>query len=227
MAPRICRSAIEALTAPVVRSFLVKDTIYKLNSIARRSKIEVKWTRAHVGTEGNERADTLAKEGTKGSLNPEHIHKISMRTVRTMITPNTRNKWCRRWQQDDPCRQTKVWWPKPAQRRTSELLKENRQSLALLTQAMTGFNNLAYHSHNKNNSICPNCRLCGAEREDFAHLATDCPRLNSVRENTFGNNGPDKNWSLDTLIRFTQDPRVKFLLENRKEDEAEWINIPE
>lgn len=56
-------SSLFALRKPEVKSFLVQDTAFKLNSLAKRNKVHFQWTRAHMGTEGNERADHLAKMG--------------------------------------------------------------------------------------------------------------------------------------------------------------------
>ena len=42
---------------------------------------------------------------------------------------------------------------------------------------MTGHNNLLYHLHNIDNDISPACRFCLDAREEFHHLANDCPAL--------------------------------------------------
>ena len=97
--------------------------------------------------------------------------------------------------------------------------------MATLTQAMTGFNNLAYHSGNKDNNISPRCRLCDADREEFLHLVNECPLLNAARENTFGPTGLTGNWTFDQLKEFIENPCVKFLLENRKENEENELRF--
>ena len=42
---------------------------------------------------------------------------------------------------------------------------------------MTGHNNLLYHLHNMDPLISPTCRFCLDGREEFSHLAHDCPAL--------------------------------------------------
>ena len=88
---------------------------------------------------------------------------------------------------------------------------------------MTGFNNLAYHSSNKNNEIDPACRLCGEEIEEFQHLITKCPRTRNIAENTFENRRIEHSWKIDQLTEFLKEPRIEFLMSNRKEEETDRI----
>ena len=48
----------------VVKSKIALQTIHELNKIDHQSMIFV-WTKAHIGTTGNEEADVLAKEGSR------------------------------------------------------------------------------------------------------------------------------------------------------------------
>ena len=91
----------------------------------------------------------------------------------------------------------------------------SRPALARMIQVITGFNNLAYHSLNKNEIDDASCRLCNGGREEFIHLARDCVRLNALREECFGIWGPSDRWRVEDLERFANDPVVKFLLDNR------------
>ena len=86
---------------------------------------------------------------------------------------------------------------------------------------MTGFNNLAYHSHNKDNSIPGECRLCNGGREEFLHLALECPELRIEREQAFGRQDANKGWNIPALNTFLENPKVLHLMENRKEDDPE------
>lgn len=57
------QAAITSLFTVHMKSKLVSQTKKKLNIIGKFNLISLSWVKAHVGIEGNERADNLAKEG--------------------------------------------------------------------------------------------------------------------------------------------------------------------
>ena len=56
------QAALRTFQAPFIKSKLAFQTILALNQVTHQSLTFV-WTKAHVGTDGNEKADALAKEG--------------------------------------------------------------------------------------------------------------------------------------------------------------------
>ena len=60
------RAAIQALDSNIVSSQLVKDTVAQLNIIGNKvNRLEISWIKAHVGHEGNKKADQLARDAYK------------------------------------------------------------------------------------------------------------------------------------------------------------------
>ena len=58
------RAAIQAIRGRFIKANIVKDTKARLNQLGASNTVVLRWIKAHVGHEGNERADELAKIGT-------------------------------------------------------------------------------------------------------------------------------------------------------------------
>ena len=74
------QAAILALNSNTVTSSLVKQTIITLNLLADSTKrVEICWIKAHIGHDGNERADQLAREAVKNSqVGGNHSTKLGL-----------------------------------------------------------------------------------------------------------------------------------------------------
>ena len=81
------RAAIQAVCGSRVRSSTVHQCIEALQTLSTHTNVKIKWTRAHVGTAGNERADQLAKLATENPfIGPEPqfpFHTLSVRSFGT------------------------------------------------------------------------------------------------------------------------------------------------
>ena len=62
------QAALMALDKSNIRSIQVRDTCRALDKLGGLAKVSLVWTRAHVGTSGNERADHLAKAGSSSGV---------------------------------------------------------------------------------------------------------------------------------------------------------------
>lgn len=76
-------------------------------------------------------------------------------------------------------------------------------------RAVTGHNNLLYHLSNIDSQISPICRFCLGHREEFHHLATDCPPLWQDRHDISAQeaNTPET-WTQHQIIDFTFIPKI-------------------
>ena len=91
------QAALLALKASSIMSALVLDTKKALNELAMKvRRLTLVWIRAHVGHEGNEHADDLAKQGTKkDKLNNIILQPIS--SIKEKINKYIRVGWDQEW----------------------------------------------------------------------------------------------------------------------------------
>ena len=99
------------------------------------NKITLHWIKAHVGHEGNERADSLTKQGTSLVIppvsppnNPNILPTpIPLSHVKKLSRERSLAKWNSQWDKSSHCRQTKIFSPKVDPLKSGHLLRLNRE----------------------------------------------------------------------------------------------------
>jgi ribonuclease HI len=183
------RAAIQALEGLVTSSKLVKDCMTELDKLQQTYNVKLHWTKAHVGHIGNEKADELAKEGTKKiNYATEPILPVSKSWVNKKIRDYLTDEWTHRWQSTSEARQTKIFLPKPNAKISAKLLSYDRPTCAKLFRWISGHSFHKYH-----NSLLqpdtfpePSCRACGNKKEETSHLFAFCKGLEQIRIRTTG-----------------------------------------
>jgi ribonuclease HI len=191
-----------------------EDTLDVLISLAKRNKVTLCWIKAHVGTEGNEEADMLAKGGTRVHGPPRCHFPTCLNEGKSRIKQDLTQSWMKNWEKSKSCRQTKLWFPVRYPCKTNAILTKNRQQASALVRFITGFNGLAYHEFNIGKKERPNCTLCDSDREDVAHLTQECPVVLPAMLRIFGTEGISSQWSVNNLTKLLSYPAVKRLLES-------------
>ena len=116
------------------------------------------WIKAHVGHEGNEMADFMAR---RGSLKEEEIIvPLAGNLDRKEISEKLRAEWQEEWQKERTCRQTRFFFPKLDPKTSKRILKMGRFNLMGLIPLLTGHNYLAYPMSKEMPDVCPKWRLC-------------------------------------------------------------------
>ena len=194
-------SSLMALQAFEVHSLLVYRIIQKLNSLAVQFPTTLYWVKAHAGLDGNELADTLAKQG--GEL--EYIIHISLprNMIRVQVLKAIREVWKNEWEQYGEARHTKLFIMESSKSRGKIICSYNRVTLRRLFLALTNHNSLNYHMNLQDPHINPTCRFCRLLDETFDHLLI-CPSLEYVRQECGVQWDGTTNWEIDAMTKFVQ-----------------------
>ena len=182
-----------------------------LNQAAQKLKsLTIRWTKAHKGYIGNERADRMARHGRDTRSLPVADHpNLARATVNSEIEKATRHLWKAMWRIDPTCRQTKMWFPEgPRVDFAFDCLRLPRPICSQIIHFVTGHNFLQRHQALINesekrgyekaleeleedyegiiDSPIAHCTLCGKDEESSFHIMTKCEKLNTTRLSVFG-----------------------------------------
>ena len=137
-------------------------------------KIQFKWVKAHVGIQGNELADKLAKEGAKTSQICYDRPPIS--TIKYQLRRETENEWQQRWEDTSKGTITKEFFPTVGSRLITRInLTPN------LTTIVTGHGNINSYLHRLKIASSPECS-CGRGPQTVEHIIFKCSEVKSERE---------------------------------------------
>ncbi|UYV76333.1 hypothetical protein LAZ67_14000036, partial [Cordylochernes scorpioides] len=148
------RSAIQHLShTGELRDKVSRNIIGYLQKLSKTSKIHLQWIPSHVGIEGNEAADVLAKKGTKEPLPQKN--KLTFKEIETIAKTKINKNW------RIPPKHSWYSGVNPG-----EALKiKNRQHQTTLTRFRTG--HLKPLKIENNNKIYPTCPKCSLVRKDL------------------------------------------------------------
>ena len=103
--------------------------------------------------------------------------------------------------------------PAVNKRKSKLLINQDRTTLGLIVQMLTGHTRLNRHESLINPEEEPNCRYCLQEEETPWHVIGACPRLMNVRLDCFGlrflEDIPE--WTPQQLLKFCQKANLKEL----------------
>ena len=167
------QAAILALNNKKITSELVAKTVRMLNNASKNGALWLNWTKAHVGTPGNELADKLANQGAiNGKQSDMGLPKAELHRK---IEEHFYSTWTTIFTNYRGARMGKIFYHGPDKNKAKMVMKLPRLQLARFMRIISGHNSLFYFKHKIDPEISPLCRFCLQGNETFDHLARDCP----------------------------------------------------
>lgn len=175
--------------------YLVEDILQaqeelKTHRLHRALQIVFRWVPAHLGIDGNEIADQLAKEAATGKSNaPAHLPKqfkkvlpysasalktafMSQLKKKTMELLTTSPRYTRLLETDPSI---------PSANYQKIMADLPRKHASIITQLRTGHIPLMKHLHRINKAESPICPACHDAQETVYHYLLRCPEYNEAR----------------------------------------------
>ena len=200
------QAALKALDSIDFKSTMELKTAEALENLKWRTKgCTIAWVKAHLETPGNKAADEAARQGAEnaGKKLQTINTPLPVEIAKSKIDEAIRKEWKRKWQNASHYKHTKHFYSGPDKNKAKKILNISRSHLTRLISIITGLNCLSYIQFKANPTINPLCRLCGEDNETFWHFITDCPRLQTYRNDTFLDSTPQDNWKLKQIMQFS------------------------
>ena len=201
------QAAITALGNVQISSSVVEEAVKNLNELAEKANsVTLVWIPAHKGYAGNERADELAKAGSRLEEASSLITVgLPQATVRRTVRMNTREEWQKEWDESQIAKHTKGFYGGPRPGKAKFVYKLSRLELGRFVRIITGHNNLGFFQTKIGLSNGASCRFCGEGDETVTHFMTACPGLTTRVKDIFLDKLPtsDMKWSVRDLLNFS------------------------
>ena len=178
-------SSLQSLSNKTMNSKTVIQCHKTLNELARHNTVKVRWIAAHDGHWGNEKADDLAKGGTKSNTCRKGYLPQSF--IKTAINNKVKRLDKEAWAHNGHEHTNLTLGSKHEQIKhdLNKVLIKNRTQYRTAVQLITGHAALNKYLHKikkVDTDICPNC---GYEVETVNHFLGQCPAFAQQRGEIF------------------------------------------
>jgi hypothetical protein len=172
------RMTLDSLKNSNIHTFLIEEIRRKMMEMGKMNwNIHLCWVKAHVGIQGNELADTLAKEAATDEDITECYRRVPKSVVKIELCSKSVEKWQMEWGKTTKGKITKEYVTVVAER-----LKMKLNITQNFTCMVTGHGNIRSYLHRFkiiDTPICP----CGTTDQTIEHLLYECELLTKERDN--------------------------------------------
>jgi ribonuclease HI len=192
------QAAIRTLNREWTATKTTRECKQRLNELARENLVTVRWIPGHVGVEGNEAADRVAKEAASMKVEgPLPLLPLPETFRRQLVEEHVEKERKKEWRGLQTCEVSREAMPAPNPRMTRKLLIKSRGEMWRLTQIITGHCDLAKQATTTGRLRDPTCPKCWSERETTDHHVGKCLYYEKEREECFG----QRQTSIQEIIR--------------------------
>jgi len=156
-------SALQALRAPSADQ-LTENLKVNLSLLQQSRRTVLQWIPAHVGIPGNEKADQLAKEGSRMQ---QPNTSMTYNEARTLIKAKQRTRWS---DETDGYSRLK-----------DSIHQLERRGQVIIYRLRTGHCRLNQHMRKLGLRTSANCE-CGLEEQSPKHILQTCPKMTTSRQ---------------------------------------------
>ena len=176
------QATIMAMNSTKVKSKTTNTAIAELNQLGEDNQVLLRWIPAHKGYTGNEKADSLAKNGSDDFDSSTVQLPIPKVIWKGALRDRSHRKMRDRWRALPPSHFKRVWRNKFAR----SIPKLGKESLRSATQFLTGHCELNYHLNKyKPDKIPKTCPHCLMDEETVHHFIGQCPKWSWQRGSYF------------------------------------------
>ena len=183
------QAALNALNRTFTSSRLVLDIADQLTSLGTAHNVELRWVPGHNGVEGNELADSLAREGSSTTpIGPEPFLPRTPGVITGAIKEYLFNIHLKRYNNIALSDKGKTPIKTYLMKYRYKAHKLSGKHLKWITWLLTGHSPLAYFQHKSHNPHfeTPDCEHCPGEPETSEHFLCVCVGYMTIRLHTLG-----------------------------------------
>jgi hypothetical protein len=168
---------LDSLKNNTNHTFLIEQIRKKLAEMGITNwTFEFCWVKAHIEIQGNELADTLAKEAATNADLIESYKKVPKSVVMSELSEISFEMWQREWDLTTKGENTKEYFPVVTDR-----LSMNINITPKLTTIITGHGNIMSYLHRFKITDTPTC-ACGSSDQTLDHMLYECALINQDRD---------------------------------------------
>ena len=211
------QAAILAMGKHRITNKTVARAVENLNKLANRARsVTLVWIPAHRGHDGNERADVLAKRGSRETGKARYLDvQVPRAAIKARIRGEVYREWESEWRAMKTANHARSFYGGPSPGKAKFVYKLARLELGRFARIISGHNNLGFFQTKIGLADTAECRFCKQGNETIMHLFSECPCFMSFQMSILQNKIPstDMKWSVRDLLNFSYVPGINEAFE--------------